>query len=492
MEIAQEENKMKRELGLLDSTMLVAGSMIGSGVFLVTADIARMVGSPGVILFIWIITGVITLIAALSYGELASMMPKAGGQYVYLKEAYSPMIGFLFGWSVLTVIQTGIIAAVAIAFAKYTAELIPIFDSKNIIFSLGSFEFNATQLIAVLMICILTYINMQGVKSAKIIQTTFTLAKLLALLGIIVLGIYFGLNSEAFEINLKDFWTPYQTTVHADGKITTELLGGVLLWGAIGAAMVGSLFSSDPWNNITYIAGEVKRPERNIPLSLFLGTSVVTILYVLANIAYIMLLPVSGSPDGHNALTKGIMFASQDRVGTAAASIIFGNAAVTIMALLIMVSTFGCNNGLILSGARLYYAMAKDGVFFKRATVLNKKNVPGFALIVQAIWACVLCLSGTYGQLLDYCTFSSLLFYMITIIGLFVLRKKRPDWERPYKAFGYPFLPALYILLASAICINLLIYKADTCGWGLFIVLLGIPIYYLWKRNDKTINENLD
>lgn len=478
-------NKMKRELGLLDSTMIVAGSMIGSGIFLVSSDMARLVGSPGVILFIWLITGVITLIAALSYGELAGMMPKAGGQYVYLKEAYNPMIGFLFGWTVFTVIQTGVIAAVAIAFAKYTAELIPFFDERNILFSFFGLNLNATQFLAVIMICVLTYINLQGVKSAKIVQTTFTIAKLLALLGLIVLGIYFGLNSDSFELNLENFWTPYQTTVQANGEVTTRLLSGVLLWGVIGAAMVGSLFSSDTWNNITYIAGEVKNPERNIPLSLFLGTLVVTILYILANVAYIMLLPVAGTPDGSSVLAKGIMFASQDRVGTAAASIIFGSAAVAIMALLIMVSTFGCNNGLILSGARLYYAMAKDGVFFKKAATLNTKNVPGFALILQAIWASALCLSGSYGQLLDYCTFSSLLFYLITILGLFILRKKRPDWKRPYKAFGYPVLPALYILIASAICVDLLIYKPDTCGWGLAIVLLGIPVYYLWMYFGK-------
>lgn len=473
---------MKRELGLLDSTMIVSGSMIGSGIFLVSSDMARTVGSPGVILMIWLLTGVITLIAALSYGELAGMMPKAGGQYVYLKEAFNPMVGFLFGWSVFTVIQSGVIAAVAIAFAKYTAELIPFFDEKNIIFSLGFFDFNATQMLALILIAFLTYVNLQGIKNAKILQTTFTIAKILSLLGLIVLGIYIGLNSDAFKSNLANFWTPYTVKVSASGVVTKELLSGVVLYGAIGAAMIGSLFSSDSWNTITYTAGEVKDPQRNIPLSLFFGTLIVTILYILANVAYLMLLPIYGSPDGANVLERGIMFAAQDRVGTAAASIIFGSAAVSIMALLIMVSTFGCNNGLILSGARLYYAMAKDGVFFKKAGTLNKNDVPGFALILQAIWASVLCLSGSYGQLLDYCTFSSLLFYMVTIVGLFILRKKRPDWERPYKAFGYPILPALYIVIASAICIDLLIVKPETCGWGLGIVLLGLPVYYLWKK----------
>ena len=492
MQISTETPTMKRELRLLDSTMIVAGSMIGSGIFLVSSDMARTVGSPGIILAIWLFTGVLTLIAALSYGELAAMMPKAGGQYVYLKEAYNPIIGFLFGWTTFMVIQTGLIAAVAIAFARYTSELIPFFNEKNILFSIGSFNVNHTQILALALIALLTFINLKGVKNAKILQTVFTLAKILALIGLIVLGIYVGFNSDAFKANMSDLWTPYQTIKNEDGSITRSLLSGTLLFGAIGGAMVGSLFSSDAWNNITYTAGEVKNPERNIPLSLFLGTLIVTVLYILANVAYMMVLPVKGIPEGVSVIERGIMFASQDRVGTAAASVIFGQAAVVIMALLIMVSTFGCNNGLILSGSRLFYAMAKDGVFFQKAGVLNKHSVPGFALIIQAIWASVLCLSGSYGQLLDYCTFSALLFYIITIAGIFVLRKTRPEWPRPYKAVGYPILPALYILLAGAICVVLLIYKPDTCGWGLAIVLLGIPVYYLRKyfvKDDKTILE---
>lgn len=472
---------MKRELKLLDSTMIVAGSMIGSGIFLVTSDMARSVGSPGIILCIWLFTGILTLIAALSYGELAAMMPQAGGQYVYLKEAYNPLIGFLFGWTTFTVIQTGLIAAVAVAFARYTSELIPFFSETHIFLSLGIITINYAQLLALILIIFLTLLNLNGIKNAKIIQTVFTLAKILALLGIIVLGIYIGYNSQAFKANLIDFWTPYQTIKNPDGSISKQLLSGTILFGAIGAAMVGSLFSSDAWNNITYTAGEVQNPERNIPLSLLFGTLIVTVLYILANVAYMMLLPVTGLPDGINVMERGIMFASLDRVGTAAASVIFGNAAVIIMALLIMVSTFGCNNGLILSGSRLFYAMAKDGVFFKSAGILNKRGVPGFALLIQAIWASVLCLSGTYGDLLDYCTFAALLFYMITIAGVFILRKKKPNVARPYKAFGYPILPALYILLAGIICTILLIYKTNTCGWGLFIVLLGFPVYYIRK-----------
>ena len=482
MKEALEQTGMKRELGLLDSTMIVAGSMIGSGIFIVTADIARSVGSPGYILMIWLITGVITLIAALSYGELAGMMPKAGGQYIYLREAYNPLTGFLFGWTVFMVIQTGVIAAVAIAFAKFTGVLLPDVISDNfVVADLGIVKLSTQKLLAIALIAFLTFVNLQGVKNAKIIQTTFTLAKIISLLGLIVLGIYFGLNGDALSANMVDFWKPFKTVSNPDGTITTEALSGIVLWGVVGAAMVGSLFSSDAWNNITYTAGEVKDPQRNIPLSLFFGTLIVTVLYVMANVAYMMLLPVMGTPGGADVFSRGIMFATDDRVATAAIATFFGNSAVVIMAILIMVSTFGCNNGLILSGARLYYAMAKDGVFFQKAGTLNKNNVPGFALIIQGIWASLLCLSGTYGDLLDYCTFSSLLFYVITIIGLFILRKTRPDAERPYKAFGYPVLPALYIIIAGAICIDLLIYKPGTCGRGLLIVFLGIPVYYLWK-----------
>ncbi|NEU08146.1 amino acid permease [Flavihumibacter sp. R14] len=482
---------MKRELGLLDSTMIVAGSMIGSGIFIVTADIARAVGSPGYILLIWMITGLITLIAALSYGELAGMMPKAGGQYIYLREAYNPLVGFLFGWTVFMVIQTGVIAAVAIAFAKFTGVLLPEYISDSIVLlDLGLFKFSTQQLLAILLIVFLTYINLQGVKNAKIIQTSFTLAKIVALLGLIVLGIYFGLNGDAMAANMTNFWKPFKTIPNADGTVSIEALGGILLWGTVGAAMVGSLFSSDAWNTITYTAGEVKDPQRNIPLSLFFGTLIVTVLYVLANVAYLMLLPVMGTPGGEDVISRGIMFATDDRVGTAAIATIFGSAAVIIMAILIMISTFGCNNGLILSGARLYYAMAKDGVFFQKAGTLNKNDVPGFALIIQGIWASLLCLSGTYGDLLDYCTFSSLLFYVITIGGLFILRRTRPDADRPYKAVGYPVLPALYILLAGAICVVLLVYKPTTCGRGLIIVLLGVPVYYLWKRfGNKEVQD---
>ena len=490
-ELSLPPTELKRELGLFDSTMIVIGSMIGSGIFIVTADIARHVGAPGYILLIWLITGLITTFAALSYGELAGMMPKAGGQYIYLQEAYGSLTGFLFGWSVFMVIQTGVIAAVAIAFAKFTGVIFPWFSTENVLFTIFNFKFNTQQLLAIASIVLLTYINLRGVANAKIVQLVFTVAKIVALIGLIILGIYIGFNSEVFKSNLVDFWKPYKIIEEA-GKITMQSISGTTLLSAMGLAMVGSLFSSDAWNNITYTAGEVKDPKRNIPLSLFYGTLTVTVLYILANVAYLCLLPVQGSNVGASAIERGIMFATSDRVGTAAAEQIFGNPAIVIMAFLIMVSTFGCNNGLILSGARVYYAMAKDGLFYKKAGTLNKNNVPAFALIIQAIWTCVLCLSGTYGKLLDYCTFASLAFYILTIIAVFILRVKEPNIPRPYKAFGYPVIPAVYILVGSAICINLLIYKSDTSWAGVGIVLLGIPIYYLNKRKkSKIVKEKI-
>jgi len=481
--------ELKRELGLFDSTMIVIGSMIGSGIFIVSADIARNVGAPGYLLLIWLITGLITTFAALSYGELAGMMPKAGGQYIYLQHAYGALTGFLFGWSVFLVIQTGVIAAVAIAFAKFTGVIFPWFSTENILFVVFAFKFNTQQLLAISSIVLLTYINLRGVSNAKLVQLVFTVAKVIALIGIIILGIYIGLNSDVLKNNLVDFWKPYRIIEEA-GKVTIQSLSGTTLLSAMGLAMVGSLFSSDAWNNITYTAGEVKDPKKNIPLSLFYGTLTVTVLYILANVAYLCLLPVAGTINGTTTLERGIMFATSDRVGTAAAEQIFGNPATIIMAILIMVSTFGCNNGLILSGARVYYAMAKDGLFFKKAGTLNQNNVPAFALIIQAVWTCVLCLSGSYGKLLDYCTFASLGFYILTIIAVFILRKKEPNTPRPYKAFGYPIIPAIYIIVGLAICINLLIFKFDTSGAGVLIVLLGIPVYYFNKRNLNRAGMN--
>jgi APA family basic amino acid/polyamine antiporter len=477
----QEPTTFKRELGLFDSTMIVIGSMIGSGIFIVSADIARTVGSPGYLLLVWLITGVVTIVAALSYGELAGMMPHAGGQYVYLREAYNPLIGFLYGWTLFLVIQTGTIAAVGVAFAKFTGVLIPWFSETHILFTLFGLKISAAQILAIISILILTAINVGGLRQGKFVQNIFTFAKTIALFGLILLGIFIGKNSQAIAANFNNFWNASWTHI-ADGKvISIESLSGIAIFAAVGAAMVGSLFSSDAWNNITFTAGEVINPKKTIPLSLALGSGIVTLLYIAANFSYILVIPLTGNPDGATAAERGIQFAASDRVGIAAATSIFGNTAAFIMAILIMVSTFGCNNGLILSGARVYYAMAKDNLFFKKIGTLNKNSVPGVALIVQGIWASALCLSGTYNELLDYVMFAVIIFYILTIIGIFILRKKRPDAERPYKAFGYPVLPALYIIIATAIAVDLLIYKSYT-WYGFLIVLTGVPIYFLWKK----------
>jgi APA family basic amino acid/polyamine antiporter len=478
--------EFKHGLGLLDSTMIVIGSMIGSGIFIVSADIARTVGSPGLLLLVWLITGLITVTGALSYGELAGMMPQAGGQYVYLREAYNPLIGFLYGWTLFLVIQAGTIAAVAVAFAKFTAVLMPGLSEKNVLLEIAGLKISAAQILAILSIAILTYVNTRGLREGKIVQNTFTITKTLALFGLILLGIIVGRNAGAIEANLSTFWDATWTHV-ADGKIVSvESLSALMVFAAIGTAMVGSLFSSDAWNNITFTAGEVINPKRNVPLSLALGTGVVTLLYVLANVAYVLVLPVVGTPGASDVIGRGIQFAAADRVATATATMIFGDTAAIIMAVLIMVSTFGCNNGLILAGARVYYAMARDGVFFKGAGVLNEKAVPATALIVQGIWASLLCLSGTYSDLLDYVVFAVLIFYILTVIGIFILRKKQPNAERPYKAFGFPIIPALYVLCASAISVDLLIFKPTYTWPGMVIVLLGIPVYFIWRRRAKS------
>ena len=487
--ISTETKDFKRELGLLDSTMIVIGSMIGSGIFIVSSDIARTVGSPGYMLLVWLITGAITITAALSYGELAGMLPHAGGQYVYLREAYNPLVGFLYGWTLFLVIQTGTIAAVAVAFAKYTAVLIPWFSENNILFSLLGLKISAAQVLAILSVVVLTSSNIRGVRTAKIVQNIFTFSKVVALFGLILLAFFIAKNAAAIGANFSNFWSASWTHISNGKIISVETLSGSMLLAAIGVAMVGSLFSSDAWNNITFTASEVKNPKRNIPLSLFLGTAIVTLLYIGANVAYILVLPLKGTPEGVSVVGRGIQFALSDRVATAASSMIFGAPAVVIMAVLIMVSTFGCNNGLILAGARVYYAMAKDNLFFKKIGTINKNSVPGVALIVQAAWASLLCFSGTYGDLLDYVIFAVLIFYILTIAGIFLLRKKRPDAERPYKAWGYPVVPALYILAASAISIDLLIFKPMYSWPGMIIVLLGIPVYFIWKRFAEKENN---
>lgn len=478
--MSDQNASFKPTLGLLDSTMIVAGSMIGSGIFIVSADITRNVGSAGWLIAVWAITGLMTLMAALSYGELSAMFPKAGGQYVYLKEAFNPLAGFLYGWSFFTVIQTATIAAVGVAFSKFAAYIFPSISEKNILLDLGFIEISAAQVVAILLIALLTFINSRGIKNGTIIQTVFTSTKILALFGLIVFG---------FILVKHSFWDEnWQTGMNAMQDLGTrdtnnllqptswKPISGYVLVGAIAAAMVGSIFSSDAWNNVTFIAGEVKNPQRNIGLALFLGTLIVTIIYVAANLMYLNVLPLNEIAFGDKA---------NDRIAVVASTEIFGSAGTIVIAILIMISTFGCNNGLILAGARVYNAMAIDKLFFKKAASLNKYAVPEYALWAQFVMASILCLSGKYGDLLDMIAFVVVLFYAITIIGIFKLRKTRPDAERPYKAFGYPVLPAIYIILALVFCTFLIIFKPVYAGLGLGIVLLGIPIYYLSIGSQK-------
>jgi len=483
-EALQEDKSFKRSLGLLDATMIVAGSMIGSGIFIVSADITRNVGSAGWLIFVWLITGFMTITAAMSYGELSGMFPKAGGQYVYLRESYNPLIGFLYGWSFFIVIQTGTIAAVAVAFAKFAGYFFPQLNltDTNILFQtdIGRYHFvlYPAQLVAIGLIVLLTFINTRGIKTGKIIQTTFTVSKLLALFGLILFG--FLLVRESFwNQNWQNGWAAAQDFGQKDMNGVLHPSGwkqitGVALLGAIAAAMTGSVFSSDAWNNVTFIAGEIKNPRRNIGLSLFFGTLTVTIIYIAANLMYLNVLPL-----------QSIAFPQEDRLAVAAANVMFGDAGKIIIAILIMVSTFGCNNGLILAGARVYYTMAKDGLFFKNAGTLNKSAVPQWALWAQCVIASLLCLSGKYGDLLDMVSFVVVIFYVLTIAGIFILRKKRPDAERPYKAFGYPVLPVIYIIMGITFCLLLIKFKPAFTWPGLIIVLIGIPIYFVALARKK-------
>lgn len=470
------ETNFKPALGLWDATMIVAGSMIGSGIFIVSADILRNVGSPGLLLVVWGITGFMTITAAVSYGELSGMYPKAGGQYVYLKEAFSPLMGFLYGWSFFAVIQTATIAAVGVAFSRFTAYLIPQVGENVVLLESFGLTVSAAQLLAIGMIVLLTYTNTRGIQGGKIIQNTFTTAKLAALFGLIVLGFLFAKESFWTQNWQSGFTAVQDLGVDGAGKVASgwKEIGGIALLGAIAASMTGSVFSSDAWNNVTFIAGEIKNPKRNIGLSLFLGTLMVTILYITANMMYLNVLPLDG-----------IAFPQADRLAISAANQIFGDGGKFIIAVLIMVSTFGCNNGLILAGARVYYTMALDGLFFKKAGTLNKNSVPQWALWSQAVVASLLCLSGEYGNLLDMISFVVVIFYVLTIVGIFVLRKKRPDIERPYKAFGYPVLPAIYIIMGITFCTLLIIYKPAFTWPGLIITLIGIPLYYIALRGQK-------
>ncbi|MGO4290518.1 APC family permease [Chitinophaga sp. RAB17] len=460
----------KPSIKLLDATMIVAGSMIGSGIFIVSADITRHTGSAGWLLLVWLITGFMTLTAALSYGELSGMFPRAGGQYVYLKEAYNPMTAFLYGWSFFTVIQTATIAAVGVAFAKFTAYLLPVFSEENVLLDLGLMKVSAAQLLSIMVIVLLTYMNTRGIEGGKKIQTTFTLTKLVSLAALIICGLL-ALKPGVWTANWQHAWDLHPLTIGDTAPSYTTIAA----LGAIAAAMVGSVFSSDSWHNVAFVAGEIKNPRRNIGLSLFLGTAIVTVIYLLTNITYLAVLPLSE-----------IAQAPKDRVAVSVSQVVLGNAGTVVIALMIMISTFGCNNGLILAGARVYHTMANDGVFFKRAGTLNSASVPAFALWIQCVLACLWCLSGRYGELLDMISFVVVAFYMLTIAGIFILRKKRPDADRPYKAFGYPVLPVLYILMGLAFCGLLFVYKPRFTWPGLIITLSGIPVYYLVNRKRRS------
>lgn len=496
------EHHFVRAIGLFDGTMIVVGSMIGSGIFLVAADISRQTGSPGGLLLTWILTGVMTIAAALSYGELAALFPHAGGQYVYLREAFSPLWGFLYGWTLFLVIQTGTIAAVAIGFARFLGVLVPSVSATSWIIppinfsSRFAISLSVQQAVAVAMIVFLTFLNTRGVRLGKWIQNIFTSAKMLSLLGVIFLCIFVARNSAAIADNFSHLWAIRGANVISPGLgflrgIMPTVTAGSSWYGlllALAVAQVGSLFSADAWNNIGFTAAEVKNPKRDVALSMAFGTIIVITLYCLANLAYLFALPLNQ-----------IQNAPDDRVATAALSATFGAKGAAMMAVAIIISTFGCNNGLILAGSRVAYAMAKDGLFFKATGKLNDRGVPGVGLLYQGIWIVVLILlrtrkaDGTYGNLysnlLDYVVFAALLFYVLTILGIFVLRVRRPNADRPYKAFGYPVLPALYILAATGIMGVLLLYETQTAGMGMVIVLLGLPVYWLWKRRNSTATD---
>src|SRR5467141_3317056 len=506
---AKSEAGFVRAIGLFDGTMIVVGSMIGSGIFIVAAAIARQTGSPGGLLLTWVLTGLLTISAALSYGELAALFPHAGGQYVYLREAYSPLWGFLYGWTLFLVIQTGTIAAVAVGFARYFGVLFPAISPTDWIIppialsSKYAISMSVQQLVGISMIVFLTFLNTRGVRIGKLIQNIFTSAKTLALLGLIFVCVFIGRNAAAISDNFGHFWAirgaqslePGANFLRGLVPTVTAASGAFGLFVAYGVAQVGSLFSADAWNNIGFTAAEVKNPKRDVALSMAFGTVIVITLYCLANLAYLCTLPL-----------VQIQTAPDDRVASAALNAIFGPTGAMIMAVAIIVSTFGCNNGLILAGARVSYAMAKDGLFFKSTGTLNKKGVPGSALLYQGVWIIILILLRTrrvdaagavtygnlYSDLLDYVVFAALLFYVLTIIGIFVLRAKRPEAERPYRAFGYPFVPMLYALAGVAIMLVLLLYQTQTAGTGLVIVLVGLPVYWLWawwsRRNARTIS----
>ncbi|WP_263359602.1 APC family permease [Acidicapsa ligni] len=503
--------QLVQSLGLFSSTTIVVGSMIGSGVFIVDADIARTTDSPALLLAAWVVTGIMTMICALSYGELAAMMPKAGGQYVYLRESLGPLCGFLYGWTLFLVIQTGTIAAVAVGFGKFLGVFFPSISSTHWLWHiahvpavrvgpmiLGNMEIGVStaNLVGIVVVFLLAFLNIFGMKIGAMIQNVFTSAKGLSLAALVVLGFTVGRNPVAWAANfgpgLSALWRnaswgslhPVQVGIGGPSILVNMAI-------VLAVVQVGSLFSADAWNNITFTAGEVRNPKRNIPLSLILGTGFVLTVYFLVSVAYMLVLPLHGDPHGATVLARGVQYAAEDRVGTATLEQIFGGIGASLMAAAILISTFGCANGMTMAGARVYYAMSRDGLFFKSVGKLHPKyKTPVAGLIVQAVWTAVLCISGSYGQLLDYIIFAVLLFYILTLLGLFVLRVKRPDVVRPYKALGYPVLPAVYIAMAGWICIVLLRYKPQYTWPGLIIVLLGIPVYIFWSQRSKNVSSD--
>ncbi len=484
-------------MGLFSATAIVMGSMIGSGIFIVSADMSRTLGSPALLIGAWLVTAAMTIIGALSYGELAAMMPKAGGQYVYLRESLGPLWGFLYGWTLFLVIQSGTIAAVGVAFGKFLGVFFPSVSQGNWLLHVGSgnIGLNTANLAAIAVITLLTFTNTLGVKMGAAVQNVFTSAKVLALAAVVLVGLM-AKNAAAIAANFGDGWSNFwvgaglNTTHSVDVGSFFGMGGGTALVGmfmVVAVVQVGSLFSSDAWNNVTFTAGEIRNPRRNLPLSLAIGTGVVLLLYIACNFVYLSVLPLVGTADAATVAGRGIQFAAQDRVATAVMEAAFGGIGSKLMAAAILVSTFGCVNGMLLAGARVYYAMSRDGLFFKAAGRLNEKSkTPVNSLWVQWAWTCLLCLSGSYGQLLDYVIFAVLVFYILTIVGLFVLRRTRPEAARPYRAFGYPVLPGLYIVLAIWISVVLLRYKPQYTWPGLLIVLLGIPVYLVWRRQAES------
>jgi len=503
--------QMVQSLGLFSASTIVVGSMIGSGIFIVDCDIARLTDSPALYLGAWIVTAVMTMICALSYGELAAMMPKAGGQYVYLRESLGPLWGFLYGWTLFLVIETGTIAAVCVAFGKFLGVFFPAVSSTHWLWHiahvpaipvgpmvLGNMEIGVStaNLAGMMVVAVVTAVNIRGVNFGAALQNIFTVAKAISLAGLILLGFTVGRNASAIAANFGSHWSEFwrnagwaslhPVQVGAQGPIVMVNLIVILA-----VAQVGSLFSADAWNNVTFTAGEIKNPRRNVPLSLALGVGFVLVVYILASAAYIMVLPLHGDPHGATVFARGVQYASEDRIGAAVLQQIFPHFGGYLMALAIMISTFGCANGITLGGARAYYAMAQDGLFFNSVGKLHPRyKTPAAGLIVQAVWTMLLCVSGSYSQLLDYIIFAVLVFYILTLLGLFVLRFKQPDAPRPYKAFGYPFLPGLYIVMATVICAALLRYKPQYTWPGLILVLLGIPVYVYWSRSAKRISAS--